>query len=126
MPVNEVEEIFKDAESLYQEALKELEVGKIRKAAENAWCATLRATDALILSRTGKKPVGSDVTTDRLHYLALKYPEIEILIGGYHTRSDYLHGKCFYFGSCPEEPVRRRIIETKQYIEDAKKLAGIL
>ena len=49
-----VEELFRDAERLYEEALKDLEAGRIRKAAENAWCATLRATDALILARTGE------------------------------------------------------------------------
>jgi len=32
----EVEELLKDAESLYEEALKDLEAGRIRKAAENA------------------------------------------------------------------------------------------
>jgi len=119
-----VEELFRDAERLYEEALKDLEAGRIRKAAENAWCATLRATDALILARTGEEPVRSDVTTRRLHELRSKDPRIEILIGRYHTRADFLHGLCFYLGVCePVEEVRRRIIETKQYIEDAKRLA---
>lgn len=119
-----VKVLFEDSEKLYQEALKELEAGKIRKAAENAWCATLRATDALILDRIDKKPERSDITTDRLHYLALKDPEVEKLVGRYHTRSDYLHGRCFYMGLCPHDPVKRRIVETKQYIEDVKKLTG--
>jgi len=44
----EIEEMFKDAERLYEEALKDLKAGRIRKAAENAWCTTLRVTDALI------------------------------------------------------------------------------
>jgi len=119
-----VEELFRDAERLYEEALKDLEAGRIRKAAENAWCATLRATDALILARTGEEPVRSDVTTRRLHELRSKDPRVEVLIGRYHTRADFLHGLCFYLGVCePVEEVRRRIIETKQYIEDAKRLA---
>lgn len=119
-----VEELFRDAERLYEEALKDLEAGRIRKAAENAWCATLRATDALILARTGEEPVRSDVTTRRLHELRSKDPRVEVLIGRYHTRADFLHGLCFYLGVCePVEEVRRRIVETKQYIEDAKRLA---
>ena len=46
-----VEAIFKDAESLHQEAMRELEGGKLRDAAEKAWGATARATNALILAR---------------------------------------------------------------------------
>lgn len=121
---SEVEELFKDAEELYKKAMAEMDRGEIRDAAEKAWCATLRATDALILARTGEGPVRSDLTTDRLHYLALKDPDVEALVGRYHTRSDYLHGRCFYLGACPPEIVKRRIIETKQYVEDAKRLAG--
>jgi len=121
---SEVEELFKDAEDLYRKAVAEMDRGEIRDAAEKAWCAASRATDALILARTGERPVRSDVTTDRLHYLALKDPNVETLVGRYHTRSDYLHGRCFYLGVCPPEIVGRRIIETKQFIEDAKKLAS--
>jgi uncharacterized protein (UPF0332 family) len=122
----EIEEMFKDAERLYDEALKDLKAGRLKKAAENAWCATLRATDALILARTGGKPVRSDVTTKRLHELRSKDPSVEILIGRYHTRADFLHGLCFYLGICePYEEIKRRVIKTKQYIEDAKKLAGL-
>ena len=120
----EVRELFEDAVSLYGEALRDLNAGRLRDAAENAWCATLRATDALILARTGEEPVRSDVTTRRLHELRSKDPKVEVLIGRYHTRADFLHGLCFYLGVCePVEEVRRRIIETKQYIEDAKRLA---
>jgi len=47
----EVEKLFKDAESLYEEALRDLEAKRIRKAAENAWAATVRATEALIVAK---------------------------------------------------------------------------
>ena len=64
------------------------------------------------------------MTTRRLHELRSKDPRVEVLIGRYHTRADFLHGLCFYLGVCePVEEVRRRIVETKQYIEDAKRLA---
>jgi len=52
-----VEEIFRDAEKLYEDALNELEGGRVMDAAEKAWGATVRATDALILARIGEKPV---------------------------------------------------------------------
>ena len=44
-------ELFKDAEFLYHEAIKELARKKLRNAAEKAWAATVRATTALILAR---------------------------------------------------------------------------
>jgi len=122
---HELEKIFNDAEELYQDAVKELELGKVRDAAEKAWGATIRATDALILARTKESPVRTDLTTRRLHELALKDPEVdEKLVGRYHTRQDLLHGTCFYMGVCePLESIVRRIRETKEYIEDARTLA---
>jgi len=121
----DVEEIFKDAEELYQDAVRELERGRIRDAAEKAWGATVRATDALILARTKERPLRTDLTTRRLHELALKDTEVdEKLVGRYHTRQDFLHGTCFYMGVCePPESIVRRIKETKEYIEDARTLA---
>lgn len=81
------EELFKDAEFLYQEAIEELNKEKIRNAAEKAWGATQQATNALIVSRTGEKPQTSAMTRKILHELALANSEIEkILIGRFHTR----------------------------------------
>jgi len=121
----DVEEIFKDAEELYHDAVRELERGRIRDAAEKAWGATVRATDALILARTKERPACTDLTTRRLHELALKDTEVdERLVGRYHTRQDFLHGTFFYMGVCePPESIARRIRETKEYIEDARTLA---
>ena len=48
--------IFADAHVLYADALEELDRGNLRNAAEKAWGATKRATDALILARTGREP----------------------------------------------------------------------
>ena len=42
-----VQEIFDDARLMHSEALERLAAGDIRDAAEKAWCATKRATDAL-------------------------------------------------------------------------------
>lgn len=125
MTIVQVEDLFKDAEHLYAEGVKELNVGKVRNAAEKAWAATLRATNGLILARTGEIPPTTALTSVRLHRLSDQDPDVEqLLVGRYHTRESLLHGRCFYEGLCePEETVRRRIIETRQYIEDAKKLA---
>jgi hypothetical protein len=49
-------ELFDDARGLHADALRRLEAGDIRDAAEKAWGATKRATDALILARTAQAP----------------------------------------------------------------------
>jgi hypothetical protein len=56
-------EIFADAEQIQEQAIRRIEEGDIRDAAEKAWCATKRATDALILARTGHEPEKSPVTS---------------------------------------------------------------
>ena len=53
---NRIQEVFQDARELQADALETLSMGKIRNAAEKAWGATKRATDALILARTGEEP----------------------------------------------------------------------
>jgi len=121
-----VKELIEDAEDLLSRAFEEMDVN-VRDAAEKAWGATLRASNALILARTGRVPERIPETTRVLHELSSKEPELERvrLCDRYHTRSDYLHGYCFYEGRCePVEEAKRRILETKEYIEDVKKLVG--
>ena len=116
--------VFEDAWALYEDALEELGRGKLRNAAEKAWGATKRATDALIMARMGEEPTTTRDTSRSLHALVLQDRRVESLIGRYHTRADYLHGQCFYDGLCePSEDVERRIRETADYIRDAQELA---
>ena len=120
-----VTEVFEDAQFLFGEAVREVDAGKLRNAAEKAWGATKRATDALILERTGEEPETSAITTRELHRLAGHDAAVDALVGRYHTRASYLHGLCFYQGMCePEDEVERRIRETQDYIRDAQELAG--
>ena len=56
-----VQEIFDDAHQLYGQAITTFDAGDVRDAAEKAWYATKRATDALILARRpggSRKPAG--------------------------------------------------------------------
>ena len=46
--------IFDDARRMHGAALARMADDDIRDAAEKAWCATLRATEALVLARTGQ------------------------------------------------------------------------
>ena len=48
-----VAHLFVDARLVQAQAVERLEAGDLRDAAEKAWCAAKRATDALILARTG-------------------------------------------------------------------------
>ena len=52
----QIDELFADASQIRSQAVEGLEQGDIRNAAEKAWCATKRATDAPLLARTGEQP----------------------------------------------------------------------
>ena len=117
--------IFADAHVLYDDALEMLELGKVRNAAEKAWGATKRATDALILARTGYEPERTPETSAELRALAGRDPAVRSLVGRYYSRQGVLHGDCFYMGLCePLEDTERRIRETASYIADAERLAA--
>ena len=117
----QVEVIFADARALYDDAMEMLEQGKLRNAAEKAWGATKRATEALILARTGELPPTTAITSRELLRLASQLEGGEGLVGRYYTRIGHLHGSCFYNGMCdPVEETERRIRETIDYIRDAE------
>ena len=118
-----VDDIFADARQMYEQAIERLEHGDTRDAAEKAWCATKRATDALALSRTGEEPPSTHDTTEALLALARRSDAYETLVGRYFTRISYLHGTCIYSGICGPD-VERRIRETDSYITDAEALAA--
>ena len=122
---NRVTEIFADAWAVHTDALERLAQGDIRDAAEKAWCATKRATDALILARTGEEPERSPVTSRELGRLAERDRGVDGLLPRYYTRMGALHGECFYLGMCdPIATTERRIRETADYISDAETLAN--
>ena len=117
-----VDELFADARDIHAQAVQRLEHGDIRDAAEKAWCATKRATDALILALTGEEPVTTARTTDDLDDLTDQEPVARTLQGRYYSRLGQLHGACFYDGRCNRH-TERRIRETAAYIDDAEALA---
>ena len=120
-----VAEIFADARAMQAEALRLLDAGDIRDAAEKAWCATKRATDALILARTGMEPEISSDTSVGLVRLAEEDSAVRPLIRRYYARQGLLHGTCFYLGACqPADQVERLILRTIHYIGNSENLAG--
>ena len=123
-----VQEIFQDARVLQAAAVERLDQGDIRDAAEKAWGATKRATDALILARTGEEPERTPETGAGLDHLTHLDPAVRDarMVARYYTRQGRLHGGCFYNGLCdPLEETERRIRETSDYIDDAERMAGI-
>ena len=121
---NNTNSLFADARLLYQDAIEQLAQGKIRNAAEKAWGATRRATDALVLARTGAEPRTSGQTNRGLHVLARRDERVAPLMGLYAIRQTYLHGQCFYDGNCePEDGMEALIRETEQYLFLAETLA---
>ena len=125
LATDRVPAIFADARAVHADALRLLEAGDIRDAAEKAWCATKRATDALILARTGTEPEISSDTSRGLLMLAGEDSNVSSLVGRYYSRQGILHGTCFYLGICePATEVHRRIFQTADYINDAESLAG--
>ena len=116
--------IFADARAMHAAALERLEQGDIRDAAEKAWCATKRATDALALARTGETPSRTTQTSSQLRFLAHGDPRCQPLRTHYNRCIAELHGDCFYDGHCePEELIAQAIRETTQYIQNAEDLA---
>lgn len=121
-----VGEIFRDARELQANALEMLAQGRVRNAAEKAWGATKRASDALILARTGEEPERTPETGHGLVVLSSLDEAVEAagLVARYYTRQGHLHGTCFYNGLCgPLEETERRVRETSDYIDDAQRLA---
>ena len=123
LATDEVREIFADAHTMYQEAIERWAAGDVRDAAEKAWCATKRATDALILARTGELPETTGMTSTMIRLLGEVDSEFENLVGRYYTRIGHLHGECFYEGKPVTRDTERRIRETIDYIGDAEALA---
>ena len=122
---SQVKEIFDDARFMHTEALERLAAGDLRDAAEKAWCATKRATIALILARTGREPTTTTQTSGGLRVLARNDERYRSLRIRYNTCISELHSSCFYDNHCePEELIIEVIHDTAQYIQDAEALAS--
>ena len=120
----EVHDIFNDARQLHRSALERLEAGDIRDAAEKAWCATKRATDALVMARTGEELGTTARTSDELDALARVAHEVRSMKPHYYQSIYRLHGQCFYNARCDSEEVPTLINATREYIASAERLAG--
>ena len=110
---------MRDAEQMASDAEKEIEIN-LRNAAEKAWGAVARATDALLLKYTREEP-DPRLRTDRFRDLVEKNPELLALNDTYHAKMALLHGDCFYLNKCPPEATIKRIIRAKDYIAEVRR-----
>ena len=115
--------IFEDAHRLADAAQECMEAGEVRDAAEKAWCATLRAAEALVLARTGQGPGTSSAATRRLQALVLADPALDGLLSRYFSRQRVLHGGCFYHDNYEPDMVESLILRTAEYVREAERSA---
>ena len=117
--------LLADARGLYDDALEMLEQDRLRNAADKAWCATKRATDALILARTGDEPRTSEETTRMIRQLRVQDPSLEPLRVGYGSRHALLLDTALYDGILePAEDIIRDVHTTIDFIQDAEQAAA--
>ena len=110
---------------VYEEAIDMLDQGRIRNAADKAWGATKRATDAFILERTGSDPQITTQTYSGIRVLGRQSDALKSLHDRYLARVTQWHGDCFYDGHCePEDYFVALIRDTALYNRDAESLAG--
>lgn len=113
--------LIADAWSLHRDALEMLSQGRLRNTAEKAWGATKRATDAVILERTGREPTRTSQTSSGLKALAQQCATVESLWSRFRDKIRYLHSDCFYDGDCePESVIVGMIHDTADYIRDTE------
>ncbi len=115
--------IFADARRMYSSAMHRMDADDIRDAAEKAWCATLRATEALVLARTGQSPATSTAAGRRLRLLVETNPSLEALSLRYSDRLVVLRDECLRHEYCQPVVTERLIRETPDYIRDAEALS---
>ena len=117
-------QIFADARLMRDAALERMDAGDIRDAAEKAWCATMRATEALVLARTGQGPGTSTAAGRRLQAISTNDHSLRDLRRRYLERQGILHGECFYHDYCQPVVTEQLINETSDYILAAERLAS--
>ena len=118
--------LINDAKSLHRSAMAQVDNQDLRDAAEKAWCATKRATDALILFWTGAEPEYTSVTTREIDRLGQDDAGIADLADRYRATRDRLHGDCFYKGFLDNPSViERNIHRVSDYIETVERMIGL-
>ena len=121
-----VSHLFTAARSLHDAALDQLEQGQLQKAGGKAWDATLQATNALILARTGQEPQDDRQAFHCILELGATDPALNDLGHRYGSLGGSLFEDCVCNGICePEEVLRADLAAALDYIQEAERLAGV-
>ena len=118
--------LFQTAHAHHAQALAQLDQGELRQAAALAWDATLAATNALLLARSGRHPEDLRETSLLMWELfARDNPSLRPFVTHYGALKGFLleicEGDCF----CGmEDALMDDIREAIDYIRQAEKLAG--
>lgn len=123
-----------DANSLYQQALKELERWQqtqdqaiLRDAAEKAWGSVTQAANEVLDAYGRRIPSGTGARRSELHTLARQDRRLRSLRleDRFNTAENVLHKECFYDGTCPLPLVTDLVIEdVKEYLDDVAEIAA--
>ena len=114
-----------DAWNLQEDANGTISHGRLRNAAETAWCATKRATDALVLERIGREPQNERDTSLEVAYIGQESPSLDAFRSTFVSQMHDLHGYCYIDGHCePEGHHAEMIGNSNSHIREAERLAG--
>ena len=117
------ERIFADARLMSDAALERLASGDIRDAAEKAWCATVRAAEALVLAHTAQEPGTSTEAGRRLRAISMSDKSLWDIRLRFLERLGILRDECLYNDYCQPVVTEELINETSDFILDAERLA---
>ena len=135
LKIERVFALFDEAHAIYAEGLEDLDESiklwdreLLRKSAAKTWGAALRATNALILARTGVEPE-PDNEDSTYHYLIRLWKELnewEHFTGRYSVIAGDIYEEAVCEGRVdPVHLLIHDIRETKGYLERAQRLAGV-
>ena len=123
-----------DAWAFYNHALGELREWHmtddpilLRDAAEKTWGAVTLASNALLESRGGRVPSGTNARMDEIAGLEKGDRRLRALnlSGRFSDVKEILHQDCFYEGDCPTELVPEWIEkDARAYLKDVSRLVG--
>ena len=117
--------LLAEAWAFYDEAIKLLEQGDLRNAAGKAWEASEKATNALILERTGREPQNERETSREVRFLTLEGGDFKVFSSRFVGQIHDLYGDCYIDNHCePEDYHAEMIRNTGNYIREAERLAG--
>ena len=118
------QELLAEAWGCYDDAIELLEQGDLRNAAGKAWDASEKATNALIVERTGREPQFVREMSSEVAHLGQESQALAPLRSRFAGQVESLYGDCFIDGNCSSGDYHVEMIRnTAGYIRDAERLA---